>query len=102
MFDAENSACYHHFLEMLPEDFDDTLDEAKDGDTDAIKTLATSYRTFRENLEADLSENDPSSYEAFIGAVALANAPLAQTVLENYFSTIPLGEADELPDALID
>ncbi len=98
MWNTENEACFPHFLNYAESEMKGTLNLAENGNEVAILEISNQYQKFRNDIEDGLRNFDPSSYDAFIGAVAVADTTLAKVYMENYINELYKKQEDDDDD----
>lgn len=86
MWNAENKACFPHFLNYASDELAEVLFRSKNGDIEAIETLGIAYQEYRAGLESDMSLYAPNIYDLFIEAVSRGDETNAATFVEEYIS----------------
>lgn len=100
MFNAENDACFAHFIDTLPEEMRAECARATAGDHAAILAISDAYHEFRDNFESALAEQNPDAYNEFIEAVASGDAESASAVVTDFINTRPTADVPMIDDEL--
>lgn len=100
MFEAENDACFTHFLDTLDGELHQVRGRAEDGDVEAALILADAYREFRDLFESELVQTNPDAYRAFIEAVAEGNTSVASAIANDHYTAKTLASSAIIDDEL--
>lgn len=98
MWNAENNACFPHFINYAGDVMSEALEQAKSGDKNAILLLSNSYQDYRTELETSMSEYAPNIYDFFIEAVGRGDSANSAMYVEEYISSIGEGPQKEDDD----
>lgn len=86
MWNAENNACFPHFINFANENLSNLMSLGIEGDTDSIEDLSIEYQKFRNGIEADLMEYSPQLYEQYIEAVGDGDEDNAALYMNEYIN----------------
>ena len=100
MFNAENDACFTHFIDTLPEDMRAECDRAKDGDHAAILAIGDAYHEFRDLFESTLAAQNPDAYNEFIESVASGDVDSANAIVSDFTRMRSIADSPVIDDEL--
>ncbi len=98
MWDAENSACFPHFLEFAKTEMKDTLDLALNENELAINEISYQYQKYRNDLELNFKQTNPESYQLFINAVSIGDKSVAEILINEYIEEIRNLKSENIDD----
>ena len=86
MWNAENKACFPHFINYASDELAEALSQYKNGGKEALEIIRNAYQEYRTGLESDISIYAPNIYDLFIEAVSRGDEINSSEYIEEYIA----------------